>query len=589
MRAIVTIRKFNFNEAPRILLEFEYDVSIIKKVKSISGRQYSVHRKSWHIPYTSEAYQQFKNLDIPYTIELPTGTTPRINPLESEQDGQSDHTGIASSIEIAPTVKSTRDTKKTTVIEDTPSKHNSIKWKDKYFRVELAYVKADVDFIKSLSGAYWHKRQQLWLVPVNLQNAKALQSHFAFWTSAEFEPLIEKISVYLDPERVEVYLSPDLKDKILIKLHGAKADFAYLKTITEREYDNRYQRWMIPKDDTLLSNLLEHYTLRGAEVINRIPSHSKSAYKKMNISSLEWTKQLIARFPAEYREVLHRYSDALHIQRYSLATIESYLAAFGKFVTQCGCKIFNQVDNEVVNAYLAKLAQSKISDSQYNITISAIKFYFTKVVRLPNFELERIKRPRKVSKLPNILSVDEVRRMLSVTTNIKHRCLLFVLYGSGLRRGEVLNLQVTDLHWDRNQLYIRAAKGKKDRYAQLSEVTKMMMMDYVDAYKPQRWLFEGADKKTQYSGSSVVRVVKKSARKAGITKRVTPHTLRHCFATHSLEYGIDITFIQKLLGHQNVKTTMIYTHVTNDSLRQIKSPLDHLGTELTKKCISGEK
>jgi integrase/recombinase XerD len=160
--------------------------------------------------------------------------------------------------------------------------------------------------------------------------------------------------------------------------------------------------------------------------------------------------------------------------------------------------------------------------------------------------------------------------------NIKHICILYVLYGCGLRLKELLDITLDDVWWDRNQLFIRGGKGKKDRVVCLGQTLKEMLSNYFDAYQPQHWLFEGQDRINQYSSRSVQQVVKKALHKAHITKKISPHTLRHCFATHLLDEGVQLPFIQKLLGHKDVKTTMIYTHVTTQSVDRITSPLDRI-------------
>ena len=178
--------------------------------------------------------------------------------------------------------------------------------------------------------------------------------------------------------------------------------------------------------------------------------------------------------------------------------------------------------------------------------------------------------------LPKVLSIEEVDRMLRATENLKHTTLLYALYGHGLRLNEVLHLRLEDILWDRNQLYIKAGKGKKDRYITMSQEFKLMLSTYAHEYKPQHWLFEGQDQVSQYSERSVQEVVKQAAQKAKINKRVTPHTLRHCYATHLVDAGTQLPYIKELLGHKDIKTTMIYTHITTASIEKVISPLDML-------------
>jgi integrase/recombinase XerD len=178
--------------------------------------------------------------------------------------------------------------------------------------------------------------------------------------------------------------------------------------------------------------------------------------------------------------------------------------------------------------------------------------------------------------LPKVLSVQEVDRMLRSLANIKHICLLACIYGHGLRLEEVRNVKMDDINWDRNQIFVDKGKGKKERYVNLSQQFKEILQVYVHQFKPIHYLFEGQDIINQYSGRSIQNVVKKATSIAGITQKVSPHTLRHCFAIHLLDAGTQLPYIKELLGHKDIKTTMIYTHITTSSIEKVVSPLDKL-------------
>jgi len=191
---------------------------------------------------------------------------------------------------------------------------------------------------------------------------------------------------------------------------------------------------------------------------------------------------------------------------------------------------------------------------------------------MPNtyYELER---PRKKKTLPIVLSKDEVKRMISTTKNLKHKCIISTLYSAGLRRSELLNLELGDIDSERMVIHIKDAKGNKDRYTLLSATLLEDLRVYFKQYRPKKYLFEGVGG-IPYSTSSVSTIVKRAAKKVKIAKTVTPHTLRHSFATHLLESGTDLRYIQLLLGHNSTKTTEIYTHVSTTNFNSIKNPLD---------------
>jgi len=191
-------------------------------------------------------------------------------------------------------------------------------------------------------------------------------------------------------------------------------------------------------------------------------------------------------------------------------------------------------------------------------------------------ETDKIERPRPEHKLPNVLSKAEVKAILDAPGNIKHEAMLSLIYACGLRRSELLNLKPADIDSKRHLLIIKNAKGRKDRVAPIPEKLIEQLREYYKKFRPQTWLFEGQKKGKQYTATSLQQVLKDSLKKCGINKPVTLHWLRHSYATHLLESGTDLRYIQELLGHKSSKTTEIYTHVTDKNLQKIKSPFDDL-------------
>jgi integrase/recombinase XerD len=177
-----------------------------------------------------------------------------------------------------------------------------------------------------------------------------------------------------------------------------------------------------------------------------------------------------------------------------------------------------------------------------------------------------IKRPRKEKRLPTVLSIDEITRLFDATTNIKHRCILMEIYSGGLRRNELINLHPKDIDYYRKLIKIRGSKGNKDRYTILSEKLLTLLKEYYKQYRPDEWLFEGQTG-GRYSATSIEKIFREAVSKAGIRKYVTPHSLRHSCATHLLEQGISLRYIQEILGHSSSKTTEIYTHVATKKNR----------------------
>jgi integrase/recombinase XerD len=203
--------------------------------------------------------------------------------------------------------------------------------------------------------------------------------------------------------------------------------------------------------------------------------------------------------------------------------------------------------------------------------ICAFKFYYSTVLELA-YDWDIIQ-PRTGRKLPTVLSQGEVIRLLEAVPNLKHRRILTLIYSAGLRLSELTNILLKDINYDRRQVFVECGKGHKDRYTLLSENFLETLQAYLKEYQPKHWLFEGQDG-GQYSNRSVQAILRRAVTASGINPRTTVHTLRHSFATHLLEQGVDLRYIQDLLGHSSSKTTEIYTHVTSKATDKIVSPLD---------------
>lgn len=224
------------------------------------------------------------------------------------------------------------------------------------------------------------------------------------------------------------------------------------------------------------------------------------------------------------------------------------------------------------NDYILK---NNFSSSFQNQVVNAVKLFYRQI-QGANINVELVHRPKKEKLLPNVLSKQEVKEILNAPSNIKHKAMLSLIYACGLRRSELLNLKPIDIDSNRGVIIIRQAKGKKDRITPLSEKILAMLREYYKAYKPATWLFEGQTINEKYDERSLASVLKRALEKTTIKKPVTLHWLRHSYATHILESGTDLRYIQELLGHKSSKTTEIYTHVSTKNIQNIKSPFDDL-------------
>lgn len=272
-------------------------------------------------------------------------------------------------------------------------------------------------------------------------------------------------------------------------------------------------------------------------------------------------------------EALEKVEQSIILKGYSRNTLKNYRNELIQFFSYFEGRDYKAIRKEEIESFVAMLiSKHKISNTKQNQLINAIKFYYEKVLGQPR-EFYDIQRPKKAKELPNVLSMQEVRRLINTPDNIKHKAMLYLIYSAGLRSGELLKLRIRDIQTEQGYIFIKGAKGKKDRRTVLSEKLLILLREYYKQYRPAYWLFEGQDG-GQYTARSLQAVFRKAAEKSNINPWATLHTLRHSFATHCLQNGMNLRQVQVLLGHSSPKTTEIYTHVLEISNKVLKSPLD---------------
>lgn len=308
--------------------------------------------------------------------------------------------------------------------------------------------------------------------------------------------------------------------------------------------------WYLPdtKSTRELFNLPQK-PLSGKQILQKIHPVNQSAFKKL--------------------------IEQLQLKAYSTSTIKTYAIEFAQLLYFLEDQYVDNVTPQWLRAYLLHCINNlKVSENLIHSRLNATKFYFEKVLHKENFFIE-IPRPKKKSTIPKVLSKGEIMRLFDSVANRKHLLMLKLCYGMGLRVSEIVGLKVKHIDSERMQVLIEAAKGKKDRYVNLPETILDEMREYYKQYRPKEYLFEG-QYGGQYSIRSVQAVFKNAMNKAKINKTIGIHGLRHSYATHLLEYGTDMYLIQKLLGHNNIKTTEIYAKATKAQLSKVKSPLDSI-------------
>lgn len=319
----------------------------------------------------------------------------------------------------------------------------------------------------------------------------------------------------------------------------------------------------------LFKLLRENYWIDYAEINHKdylIPVKVKQKKPNLDLPLLNY----------EIEGYLQKFVSFMTSKRYSENTIKTYSDAIKTFLRFHSSKSIFEISNiDIITFNNEYILKKGFSESFQNQVVNSIKLFF-QVINNQRIVVDLIQRPRREKKLPNVLSKEEVKMVLNSLTNLKHKTMLALIYSCGLRSGELLRLVPKDIDSNRNIILIRQSKGKKDRIAPLSDKTIEMLRKYYLEFKPKTFLFEGQNVGEKYDERSLQVVMKKAVIRSKINKPATLHWLRHSYATHLLEAGTDLRYIQEILGHSSSKTTEIYTHVSTKNIQHIKSPFDDL-------------
>jgi site-specific recombinase XerD len=366
--------------------------------------------------------------------------------------------------------------------------------------------------------------------------------------------------------RIQVFpLKWQGQDRIGIRPLGYDTTFpSMMKTVEGSRWTPDVKGWHIPYSPQSYKQLQEVFGLGQIEIRKSPPSSSQ---KRAVGQKKDWVH-------LTYYQELVKLEERLRIKRYSYNTVKTYTHFFAQFLAYYSDQHPKDITKPAIETFLLRFSEErKWSESTQNQAVNAIKFYYEKVLGQARTFYEF--RPKRSKTLPNVFSEQEVEKLFSVVSNLKHQTILMLIYSAGLRIGECIKMRKADLDFDRNTVFVKSGKGKKDRVSVLSQKLKGQLNRYMKSYKPDYWLFEGQTG-GQYSATSIQKIFRSAVNKAGINPFSTVHTLRHSFATHLLERGMDLRSIQALLGHSSTETTQIYTHITRKMQNKFVSPLDFL-------------
>ena len=547
-------------------MDFPYNAEIVAILRQIPDVRWSKTLGAWHIPYTKEAFEWLKVLfpDVEYentSTELQTEqSNDRAKPNNATPEADIRKSKL---VLKRPYVRNKQINDIIIPIISTKREDIKISFTTKRIFVQLPKNETDTQFLTSFRYVHWDNNNRQWIIPNYGKNLELLKSYFqnrtVTLTELHDEKIVDAKTTMAETDKVKVL---NIQNRIL------RIYFTYNRTLIEEIKKIALSRW------------------NSAENCWAIPYNEQNAKKTHELAinnGLKWEYQIISKTEGTPRQPKHAgylrcpasYTEKLKELRYSINTQHVYTDLFEEFINYYPDLAPENISEEEIIAFLRYLVnERKISTSYQNQSINSIKFYYERVLGGKR-KIYLIERPRKEKYLPEVLSEEEVAAILKSITNIKHKALIMTIYSGGLRISELINLKVKDIDSDRMQIRISQSKGKKDRYTLLSKKTLLILRQYFKEYKPKEWLFEG-ESGGQYADSSIYKIFKTALSNAKINKKVSIHSLRHSFATHLLENGTDLRYIQNLLGHSSSKTTEIYTHITTKGFDQIKNPMDKL-------------
>ena len=576
---MIQIRKFYHRGEFRIGLLFGFDEDLKQKARSI-GAVWSQTNKCWYLSYNKDNYNLILRTFDDVEIIKDENNQLLTEPARTGQE----------IVHIAEAISEFQPALPVEHKDTYPEFAAKIVLKEsigKYWVLKVPYREDIARKLMDIKGVYWNKSQRAFFVLRHI-NVK-IKVEALLGVGEIFPPEYFNLELLIKNQNTFIEINAYPADKKWLLLHCppipylieqvkrwegsrySKANEAYLLNATPAVFDN-LQVLATELNISIHNNLPEGY-LKKTKAIN------KKASQMRNIR-----EEMLRQVPLMARTWSLAMLDYLMAMNYSANTIRNYVKQFNLFMMVNGYQDPDTLTEKQIVRHLAGMTERGLSASSLNMLINALLFYFRTVLKRDTFEI-RLPRARKENHLPVVLTMNECSRIFSNVVNPKHKLLLLIGYGAGLRRSEIVSLKWEDILFEEHKIHIKQSKGHKDRMVMLPYSLVDYLANYRKLFPGDTWVFAGQYKGEALSAGTVQQVMKDAVIKAGLQKKASVHTLRHSFATHLLESGTDIRYIQELLGHGSIKTTMVYTHITPKAARSIISPLDMLPGSADEKLL----
>lgn len=570
----ISIKKLWHREAFVIGIFFKYNVEVAATLKEI-GAKYSATHKCWYIDYDAQSYQQLKERFSTIIIE---------NPVHSDNNESQQMAGklsrdlpsiAKSEFQLGPALSNPEHKSELPPLDSKLrlQLENSI---GKYWVFKMNYSEVITKKLLAIKGVHWNSSYKCYMatrIPKVKEQVEAILQKPDFFG----DDFISKDETF---RGAKITILPHKEDEAWMQIHVPKvvAIHEKIKRFVMSKYSTINNCYLLPAAPLVYENIQLHMESLEVIIENRLPKDYLQRKHLPNRKQIEITKakdSILSQIPEIARDYMIDLVDTLLALNYSTSTLRTYCGAFAQFLRHFEYKNPEEISNKEVKKYLASLMERGLSANSGHSMVNAILFYYKQVLANKEFEI-RLPRPKKEKKLPSVLTMEECLSIFKAVDNPKHKLLLLIGYGAGLRVSEIVQLKWNDILFSEYKIHIKNAKGKKDRMVMLPFSIIQSLEIYRQLYNGKYYVFEGQFAGEPYSTTSVQQVMRDALKKSGLMKTATVHTLRHSFATHLLENGTDIRYIQQFLGHSSIKTTTIYTHLTKSAVDKIQSPLDRL-------------
>lgn len=559
------------------------------------GAKFTKTHKCWYVPYSKENYNLVVHALGPFGVSVPSkkGTTSSFSVAEQSARENLPIVQTDAPTSISASTSASADDKITSHKDEVGSeKHKStsieVIAKDmimscegsvgKYWLFRINYRGVVTQALKQIKGVYWNKNYKCFMVFRNYAVKKKIETLFGreifptnYYTKTEKHFLNKRILLKpYDADERYFRLYVEGEDPVIVH---------QLKRISGFRFSNSLKCCLYPATPAVMEAILLQFEETGLVIKDELPAGYLKKANKVGKKTDEIVKEknyLLDKVPAHVQTYILEMADTIIAMNYSSNTLRTYTYALIDLLRYYEYKSPEDLKRKEIIAYLSMLVQYGNSSSSLNNTLNGLKFYCKHVLGWKKLDFE-LPTPKREKKLPVVLTKSEIKQVFASVSNAKHKLLLLMTYAAGLRVSEVIELQWKDIDFEQHKIHIKQAKGKKDRMVTLAFSLVSSLQQYRSVHSGAHYVFEGQVKGQPYSPNTARAILKKALAKASLEKKASMHSLRHSFATHLLESGTDIRFIQEILGHSSIKTTTIYTHVASKRVSKIISPLDTLG------------